>query len=134
MREAGNTGCKSTANISINQSHFSSFVIILIVHVLDKIQDIYIKTGKPIHHDVKTMHYFIIIKIITGNSTIFRTYLYTGFLINTAVNCIKHALCKVGTSSEELHFLTGFSCRYAAADRVIITPDRTHYIIILVLN
>ena len=36
--------------------------------------------------------------------------------------------------TEKLHFLTGLSCGYTAADTIVVAPDRTHYIIVFVLN
>ena len=40
----------------------------------------------------------------------------------------------VKASTEELDFLTGLSCGYAAADAVVIAPYRTHHIIVLILD
>ena len=103
------------------------------MHVLNQVQRIYIQVCQPLHHIIIALHYLVIIQVLGGNRTILRTYLLTGLLVNTAVDCVKQAFCKVCASSEELHLLTGLCCGYTAADRVIIAPYRLHGIIVLIL-
>ena len=43
MWESSNTCCKCSLNICINKSHLSSFIVILIMHILDKVKCINIK-------------------------------------------------------------------------------------------
>jgi len=73
--EAGNTGSKGSAYIGINQSHLGSFVVILIMHVLDQVQYVYIQSSEPVHHLVVFSHYFIIIKVFRSDWCVSRSYL-----------------------------------------------------------
>ena len=88
------------------KSHLNSLIRILIVHIVDNVQCIYIQTSQPLHHIVILSHYIIIIEVIACNRTILRTYLYLKSFVNTAVDSIKQALSKVSSCTEELHFLT----------------------------
>ena len=134
MWEACDTCSKCTTAVSINKSHLGSFIVILVVHIVNHIKCTYIEVSKPIHHSVILLDNLSIVKVFRSNRSVFRTYLYLCLLINTAVDSVKKTLSKVSTSAEELDFLTGFCCRYAAADWVIIAPYRTHNIIVLILN
>ena len=42
MRETSDTSCECTTYIGIDQSHLSCLIVILIMHVLDQVQSIYI--------------------------------------------------------------------------------------------
>ena len=101
---------------------------------MDQIQCMNINACKPAHHVVKLCHYLIIIKILRSNRNIFRPYLYLCLSVNTAVYCVQKTLCKICTCTEELHFLTRLSSRYAAADSIIIAPLNTHNFIVFILN
>ena len=86
------------------------------MHILDKVENIYIKTCKPIHHNEILFNNSVVIKIFVCDRSKVGTDLILCFFVYTAVNSIKEAFCEVCTSAEELHFLTCLSCRYAAAD------------------
>ena len=104
------------------------------MHILNQVQSIYIKTCQPIHHAVKFGNNILILQNIASYAAILRSNLVAALLINTTVNSIEQALSQVGTSTEELHLLTSLSCRYAAADGVIIAPLWLHSIIVLILD
>ena len=90
------------------QSHLQTLVGVLIVHIMNDVERIYINLCKPLHHSLVLVHYVIIVEVIALNCTIIRTYLLAADFINTAVDCIKQALCKVCSCAEELHFLADF--------------------------
>ena len=104
------------------------------MHVLNQVQNVYVDACEPVHHTIVLRHHLIIIEVLGSDRTVLRTYLLLALLIDTAVDCVEKALCKVCTSAEELHLLTGLCCRYAAADGVVVAPYRTHDIIVLVLD
>ena len=134
MREACNTGCKGAAYIGINQSHLSSFIVVLVMHVLNQVQDVDIKSCQPVQHKVILLHDLIVVKILGSNRCISRSDLSAVLLVHTAVDGVQQALCKVCSCTEELHLLTGLCCGYAAADGIVIAPYRLHDIIVLVLD
>ena len=90
--------------------------------------------SQPVHHFIIFCNYFIIVKIFRSDRLIVWSYLLFCLLINTAVDRIKKAFCKVCTSAEELHLFTCLCSRYTAADAVVIAPYRTHNIIVLILD
>ncbi len=134
MRETCNTGSEGTANIGIDECHLSCLIVVLVMHILNQVQGVYIETCKPIHHLVVLLHNFIEVKDIGSDGLVLRTYLHLVLLIDTTVDSVEKALSKVCTCAEELHLLTGLGSGYTAADAVIIAPDRTHYIIVLILD
>ena len=138
MRETCNTCSKCSANISIDKSKFCSFIIVFIMHIVNCIQSIYIQISKPFKHNIILSHYFIIIKIFRSDWLQFWSYLCirskSSTFIFTTIDSVKQSFCKVSTSSEELHFFTSLSCRYTTADRIVITPNWAHYIIIFILD
>ena len=134
MRESCDTCCERTLNLCIDQSHLCSFIVVFIMHVVDHVQCSDIQMSQPVHHLVIFCDYFIIVKIFRSDRLIAWSYLLFCLLINTAVDRVKKAFCKVCTSTEELHLFTCLCSRYTAADAVVIAPYRTHNIIILILN
>ena len=104
------------------------------MHVVDHVQCSNIQMCKPVHHLIIFCDYFVIVKVLGSNRLVLRSYLLLCLLINTTVDRVKKAFCKVSTSTEELHLFTGLCSRYTAADAVVIAPYRTHNIIILILN
>ena len=133
MRESSDTCSKCTSYICIDQSHLCCFIVVFIVHVVNHVQCIYIQFRQPFHHLVIFVHYFIIVKVLWCDWAVFWSNLCFCLLINTTVDCVKQTFCKVCTCSKELDLFSCLCCRYAAADRIVISPYRTHYIIVLVL-
>ena len=138
VAESCNTCCKCAADVCVDECELSCFVVVLVVHVVDCVECVYIQTSKPFKHDVVLVHYFVVVKVFACDWCHFRSNLYawckTCFFVLTAVDCVEQSLCKVGACTEELHFLTSLCCRYAAADRVVITPNRAHDVVVLVLD
>ena len=133
MRETGNTGCKGSSYIGINERHFCRLIEILIVHILDEVQHIDINSGEPVHHHIIFFHDFLVVQDICGNRAVSGRNLLLALFIHTAVDGIEKTFCKVCSCAEELHLLTGFCCGYTAADTVVVPPYRTHDIIIFIL-
>ena len=84
------------------------------------------------------MHHFVVVQHVAGNRSEFRTNLHagheTGFFILAAVDSVEESLGEVCTSTEELHFLTGLRCRHAAANAVVVTPNRAHHVVVFILD
>ena len=136
MAEACDTRCKRTANVCIDEGHFGSFVVVLVVHVVDQVERIHVQVSNPVHVEFKLVDDFIVVEVFARNRRIFRANLRTlheAFILTT-VDGVEERLGEVCTSAEELHFLTGLSCRNAAADAVVVAPDRTHRVIVFVLD
>ena len=104
------------------------------MHVVDHVQCSNIQMCKPVHHLIIFCDYLIIVKVLGSDRLILRSYLLFCLLINTTVDRVKKAFCKVCTSTEELHLFTCLCSRYTAADAVVIAPYRTHNIIVLILD
>jgi len=134
MAEAGNTGGKGAAHIGIDQGHFSRLIVVLVVHVLDQVQHIDVQACQPIHHNVIPGNNFVIIQVLCSDGGIVRANLLMQLFVHTAVDGIQQALAQVGTCAEELHLLAGLGCGNAAADGVVVAPDRLHHIVVLVLD
>ena len=134
MGEACNAGCKCTAHVSVNKCHLGSLIIILVVHIVDKVKGIDIKAGKPVHHHLKSSNDLVIIKVIRCYPLVGRSHLLTVFGVNASVEGIEQALCKVCTGAEELHLLAGLSCRNTAADGIIVSPYGLHNVVVLILH
>ena len=134
MREAGNTRSKGTAHISIDKGHLSCLIEVLVVHIVDEVQRVHINVSEPVEHIAETGLQFFPCEVLAGDGTELRTALLAGLGIHTAVDGVEQGLGHVGTGTEELHLLTGLSGRHTTADAVVIAPDRTHHIVVLILD
>ena len=134
MGEACNTGSESTAYIGIDKSHLGCLIVILVMHIVNQVQYIYIDISKPVKPEIVLLNHFIVIKVLACDALHLRTYLDAVLLVETAVDRVKEGLTKICTRTEELDFLTGLGSGYTAADGVIITPYRLHNVIVLILD
>ena len=139
MRESCNTGSKGALYVCIFKRKFLGFVVIFIVHIMNCVQHIHVNTGKPFEHSRVLSHYLRIVRSIDyvrSDWRIFRSNLKTFFqtFVFSAVESIEQSFCKVCARSEELHFFSGLCRRYATADRIIVAPNRSHYLIVLILD
>ena len=140
MGETSDTGCECAAHIGVDESHLGCLVVIFVVHILDQVQDIHIDSCQPVHHEIILVHNLVVIKILGSDRRVLRTNLHRlavlchVLLVLTAVDRVEQALRQVRAGAEELHLLTCLGSGYAAADAIVIAPDRTHHIIVLVLD
>ena len=134
MAETCNTSSESTTDVCIDESHLSSLVEVLIVHVVDEVQCLDINSSKPLHHIHEARHELFVCQNVAFYWTVSRTALLASLRVYTTADSISETLSEVGTSTEELHLLTSLSSRNAAADAVVVAPDRTHHVVVLILN
>ena len=90
------------------ERHLYLFVAILIVHIVDDVEHIYIHAREPLHHLVVFVHYLVVIEILGRDGSVFRSYLLARNLVDSSVYCVKKALCKVCSRSEELHLFANY--------------------------
>ena len=76
------------------------------MHVVDNLQSVDISLGKPAHHLLKLRHKLLIAEVVACYRSKARANLLARHLVTSAVDSIKHTLCKVGTGTKELHLLT----------------------------
>ena len=134
VAEAGNTRCECAANVSINECQLGCLVEVFVVHVVDKVECVDIHVAQPFHHVAEARLQFLPCQVLAGDWAELWTALFACLGIHTAVDGIEQGLCQIGACTEELHFLTCLSGRYAAADAVVIAPDGTHHIVVFILN
>ena len=118
----------------IVQSHLDALVAVLIVHVVDCIKSVDINACKPAHHVQVLGEDIVVIKVLALNGTVLRTNLLAGLLVTTAIDCVKQAFSKVGTSTKELHLFTNAHGADAASNCVVIAMIDAHKIVVLVLD
>jgi len=58
------TGSKPAGHVLIVQSHLNFLVAVLVVHIVDDVEDIYINSRKPSHHIVVLYHNLVVVKIL----------------------------------------------------------------------
>ena len=134
MGEACDTGGKSTAHIGVDESHFRCLVVIFIMHILDGVQGIHIEACQPVHHPVILADDLVVLQVLSLVRRVLRSYLLAALRVAAAVQGVKQTLGQVRAGPEELHFLTGLCCGYAAADGVVVAPYRPHHVVILILD
>ncbi len=132
--ESGDAGGEGAADIGVDKSHLCGLIVILVVHVLDEVEGVDVDASEPVHHEIEFVEDLIIIEVFGGNGGVFGADLLEALLVFATVYGVKEALGEVGPGAEELHFLAGLSRGDAAADGIVIGPDRAHHIIVLVLN
>ena len=110
------------------------------MHVLDEVQDVYVEPCQPVHHQVELVHDLIVVEYLRRDGRVLRADLHVlavlrqEFLVLAAVDGVEQALGKVGTRAEELHLLARLRGGDAAADAVVVAPDRLHHIVVLILD
>ena len=116
------------------ESHFESFVAILVVHVVDDAEGVAVNASQPAHHLLELSHYLIVIEVFASDSREEGRNLLAVEFIDTTVDGIEKTLSEVGASTEELHLLTDAHRRYAACNTVVVTVVRTHKVVVFVLD
>ena len=140
-RQPSDARCEKSSYRGIVQGHFQSFVAILVVHIVDKVQGVNVQSCKPVHHLLIFTFNIVEVKfIIAVYSFEARRYLHClavlildNFVL-TAVDCVKKAFCKVCACAEELHILADAHTAYATGDTVIVAKLGAHQIIAFVLD
>ena len=77
MRKSCDSCCEGSADIGIDQCHLRCFIVILVMHVLDQVQSIYIESCQPVHHDLIFADQLIIFQIFGGDRFVFRSNLHS---------------------------------------------------------
>ena len=138
VAKARNAGSEGTAHVGIDKSQFGGFVIVLVVHVVDQVQGVHIDAGEPVQHNVVLVHHILVVQVVASNGGQFRANLHAGhqaaFFVLAAVNGVEQGLGQVGAGAKELQFLAGLGGGHAAADAVVVAPDGTHHVVVLVLD
>ena len=138
MAESCDTRCKRATHVGIDKGKFSGFVVVLVVHVVDQVQRVHVDTCEPFEHHIVLVHHFVVVQHVARNRGKFRTDLHAGhqaaFFVLAAVDGVEESLGEVCAGAEELHFLTGLRCRNAAANAVVVTPNRAHHVVVFVLD
>ena len=134
MAEACNAGGEGTAHVGIDQGHLAGFVVILVVHIVDQVQGVYIEPCQPLHSQIELLLDLVVVQVFGLNAAGVGGHLLLMLQVPAAIDGVQQGLGQVGTGAEELHFLAGLGCGDTAADGVVIAPDRTHNLVILILN
>ena len=141
MGEAGDARGEGAADVGVDQGHLGGLVVVLVVHVLDEVEDVDVEARQPVHHEVELVHDLVIVQELRGDGRDLGADLHVlaGLLVAeldvlAAVHRVQQALREVGTSPEELHLLAGLRCGDAAADAVVVAPDGSHDVVVLVLD
>ena len=136
VAEPCDTRSERAADVGVDESHFGGFVVILVVHVVNQVQRIHVQVRNPVHVKFELVDNFVVVEIFAGNWRIFRADLFAfheAFIL-TAVDGVEERLGKVCAGAEELHFLAGLGGRNAAADAIVVAPNRTHCVVVFVLD
>src|SRR5699024_4624907 len=134
MGEAGDAGGKGAAHVGVDEGHFGFLIVVLVVHILDQVQHVDVEAGQPVQHlDVLGQH-LVVGQVLAGDGGVVRANLLVVLLVYAAVDGVQQALGQVGARAEELHLLAGLGGGHAAADGVIVAPDRLHDVVVLVLH
>ena len=134
MTKTCNTCCECAANICIYQCQFSCLVEVFVVHVVDEVKCVDVNTNQPFHHIYETGHEFFVSYHVAKYRTQSRTALFAGLRVYTATDSVCKTFSQVGTCTEELHLLTCLCGRNATADGVVVAPNRTHHVVVFILN
>ena len=134
VREASDTGREGALHMGIDQRHFSRFVVVLVVHVVDQVQHVDIQASQPVEHTQVSGLDDVPSQFIGGDGRVAGTNLGLQLLVHAAVDGVQQRLQQVRASTEELHLLAGLGSRHAAADGVVVAPDGLHHVIVLILD
>ena len=106
MTESGDTGCERATQVGVDKRKFGSLVEVLVVHVVNQVQGVYINTCKPFHHVLEARHEFFIGDDVALYRAVGRAALLACPAVDPSADGIVETLGKVRTCAEELHFLS----------------------------
>ena len=89
---------------------------------------------QPFHGGVELGHHVVEVEEVAGDRHCLGSDLLAGHLVAAAIDRVEQRLCEIDAGAEELHLLAEPHCRDAAGDAVVITPERPHQIVVLVLQ
>ena len=78
--------------------------------------------------------HIVVVELLAGDRRACRSDLLAGNLVTAAVDRVEQRLREIDARAKELHLLAEPHSRNAARNAVIVTPEGTHQIIILVLQ
>ena len=107
MAEAGNACREGAAHVCINKRQLRRLVEVLVVHVVNQVQGVYINACKPFHHVLEARHEFFIGDNVALYRAVGRAALLACPAVDPSADGIVETLGKVCTCAEELHFLSG---------------------------
>ena len=134
MAEPGDAGGEGAAHIGVDEGHLGGFIVVFVVHVLDQVEHVDIQPGQPVHHHIVLFHHLVVVEILAGDGGVGRAHLLVELFVHTAVDGVEQALGQVRPGAEELHLLAGLGGRDAAADGVVVPPDRLHHVVVFILD
>ena len=138
--EAGDARGERAAHVGVDEGHLGGLVVVLVVHVLDEVEDVDVEVGQPVHHEVELVHDLVIVEVLARDGRVLGAHLHVvallveELLVLAAVDGVVERLGEVGAGTKELHLLARLGGRHAAADAVVVAPDRTHDVVVLVLD
>ncbi len=138
VAEARDTGSERAAHVGVDKRKLGSLVVILVMHIVDSVQRVHVQVCQPFQHDVVLLHHLVVVQVLAGNRGDIRSDLHARgqacLLVAPAVDGVEQRLGKVRAGTEELHLFAGLGCGDAAADGVVVTPNRAHHVVVLVLD
>ncbi len=133
-RKAGDPERHRPQNVAIVQRHLQALVEVLVVHVVDTVHCMHVGAGQPLHGVVELLHDVVVVEEIAGNRQCLGGDLIAGYLIAAAIDRIEQRLGEIDAGAEELHLLAEPHGRDATGDSVVVAPERSHQIVVLVLQ
>ena len=133
VTEACDARCERPAHVGVDKCHLCCLVEVLVVHVMDEVERFHVDAGQPLEHGVETRHEFVVGEHVGRDRAVSRTDLLACAAVNTTVNGIKKGLCEVRPRAEELHFLSRLRRAHATTYRIVVSPNRSHHIVIFIL-
>ena len=89
---------------------------------------------QPFHGGIELGHDVVVVEEIAGHRQCRGSNLIARYLVTAAIDRIEQRLCQIDAGAEELHLLAEAHRRDAAGDPVIVTPERPHQVVVLVLQ
>ena len=133
-RKTGDAKGHEPFHLAVVQRQLRRFIGIAIMHIMDQIHRIHVKTGQPLQHSAVAAAHYVIIQIFAFRQGQLRRYLERRFLVFAAVNGHQKRLSQIGPRAKELHLLPQAHSRHAAGNAVIIAVNGAHQIVAFVLN
>ena len=132
--ESWYTKCHKSFYIGIMKWHHKSFISILVVHIVNDVHCVNVKTCHPWEVLLVSGEYLVIFENFLVKYRSLRSNLDTLTLVLTTVESHTKNLCKVTSCAEELHLLAHLHCWYTAGNSVVIAVHSSHNVVVFVLD
>ena len=116
------------------QRHLRRLIGIFIVHIVNDVHGIHIQPRRPLHIRLQRLHHAVEVEHLILHHFPRRADGNAALGVKAAVECQQQQLRQIAARAEKLHLSADLHRRDTARDRIIVAVERTHPIVVFILD